>query len=537
MIDTGNSYFIIMLGGVALFLYGMTVASNALEKLMANRISNLMSRMAQHRLTAIVVGISLTTLLQSSGAVTSMLVSLGTAGVVTLKQVMGVIIGTAIGSTLTVQLISLDIAQYSLPLFSVAFFFYFQTKKNPLKNFCLVVMGFALLFLGLKMISISSHHFVDNPILQEFFQSLRDNPFYSFLVSMIFCGLIHSSAATIGVAMSLASVNAISVFDAMIWVYGANVGTTFTAILAAMGSNYVGRQVAWAHFFYKILSVAIFYFLTNPFIAVLSTLDSSAARIIANGHLVFNLLSAIIFYPFIEVGANLIEKMIPQSSQEKFGAEFLGQNNYQSSALAISYANREIMRLADMVLGMITDSIRLFELADTTLLESIKERDNKVDFLYRETKMFLLDHVNKSGQQVQQSIMNMIMFLSDLERAADAIDINIVALAIKKYALKLEFSPEDWEEVTIMHGHVIKVASMAVNAYQTKELSDEAIKLKRELTKIEISFRENHISRLNRGIRDSINTSSIHLDLLSEYRRIVSLLCNHAYTEDKGKMQ
>ena len=229
--------------------------------------------------------------------------------------------------------------------------------------------------------------------------------------------------------------------------------------------------------------------------------------------------------------------MIPQSTNEKFGAEFLGQNNYQSSALAISYANREIMRLADMVLGMVTDSIRLFEVADTTLLESIKERDNKVDFLYRETKMFLLDHVNKSGQKVQQSIMNMIMFLSDLERAADAIDINIVALAIKKYALKLEFSPEDWEEVKIMHGHVVKVASMAVNSYQTKELSDEAIKLKRELTKIEITFRENHISRLNRGIRDSINTSSIHLDLLSEYRRIVSLLCNHAYNGDKGKMQ
>ncbi len=537
MIDTGNSYFIIMLGGVALFLYGMTTASQALERLMANRISNLMSRMAQNRITSIGVGVLLTALLQSSGAVTSMLVGLGSAGIVTLQQVMGVIIGTAIGSTLTVQLISLDIGQYSLPLFSIAFFVYFQTKKNPVKNFCLVVMGFALLYFGLKMISVSSLHFVENPLLKEFFQSLRENPFYSFLVSTIFCAMIHSSAATIGLAMSLASVNAITIFDAMIWVYGANVGTTFTAILAAMGSNYVGRQVAWAHFFYKVLSVAFFYFLTAPFIEILKNFDASAARIIANGHLVFNLVSAVLFYPFIEKGAALIEKMIPQSEQDKFGAEFLGKNNYQSSALAISYANREIMRLADMALGMITDSIRLFEVADTTLLDSIKERDNKVDFLYRETKMFLLDHVNKSGQQVQQSIMNMIMFLSDLERAADVIDINIVALAIKKYALKLEFSPEDWEEVKIMHGHVVKVAAMAVNAYQTKELSDEAIKLKRELTKLEITFRENHISRLNRGVRDSINISSIHLDLLSEYRRIVSLLCNHAYNDDKRKME
>lgn len=537
MIDTGNSYFMVMLGGVALFLYGMTLASGSLEKLMANRISNLMSRLAQNRFTAIVVGISLTTLLQSSGAVTSMLVGLGSAQVITLKQVMGVIIGTAIGSTLTVQLISLDISQYSLPLFSIAFFVYFQTKKNPVKNFCLVVMGFALLFLGLKMISVSSHHFMENPLLRGFFQDLRENPFYSLLVSTIFCALIHSSAATIGIAMSLASVNAISLYDAMIWVYGANIGTTFTAILAAMGSNYVGRQVAWAHFFYKTLSVAIFYFLTPYFLEVLKTVDDSASRIIANGHLIFNLLSAVIFFPFVEWGSNLIEKLIPQSEQEKFGTQFLGLNNYQSSALAISYANREIMRLADLVLSMINDSIRLFEVSDTTLLESIKERDNKVDFLYRETKMFLLNHVNKSSSQVQQSIMNMIMFLSDLERAADAIDINIVTLAIKKYALKLEFSPEDWEEVKIMHGHVVKVAALAINSYQAKELGVEAIRLKRELAKLEITFRENHIGRLNRQIRDSINTSSIHLDLLSEYRRIVSLLCNHAYTDKEREKE
>lgn len=534
MIDTGNSYFIIMLGGVALFLYGMTIASQSLEKLMANKISNLMSRLAQNRFTAIVVGISLTTLLQSSGAVTSMLVSLGSAQVITLKQVMGVIIGTAIGSTLTVQLISLDISQYSLPLFSIAFFIYFQTKKNPVKNFCLVVMGFALLFLGLKMISVSSHHFMENPLLRGFFEDLRENPFYSLLVSTIVCALIHSSAATIGIAMGLASVNAISMYDAMIWVYGANIGTTFTAILAAVGSNYIGRQVAWAHFFYKTLSVAIFYFLTTPFIELLKQIDTNAVRMIANGHLVFNILSAVIFYPFIEIGSNLIEKLIPQNEKEKFGTDFLNLNNYQSTALAISYANREIMRMADMVLGMITDSIKLFESSDTTLLESIKDRDNKVDFLYRETKMFLLNHVNKSSQQVQQSIMNMIMFLSDLERAADAIDINIVTMAIKKYALKLEFAAEDWEEIKAMHSHVVKVSSMAINAYQTKELSDEAIKLKRELSRIEITFREHHIGRLNQQNRDSINCSSIHLDLLSEYRRVVSLLCNHAYN-DKHK--
>jgi phosphate:Na+ symporter len=533
MIDLGNSYLVLLVSGVTIFLYGMGVASHSLEKLMANKITSLMHKLSESQVLSIVVGISLTTLMQSSGAVTSMLVGLGSAGVITLRQVMGVIIGTAIGTTLTVQLISLDLGQYALPLFAVAFVVYFRAKKPVFKNIATVFMGFGLLFLGLKFINLSAHHFADMEFLKEFFQSLRDNPGYSLLISMAFCMAVQSSAVTIGIAMSLASVNAITIYDAMLWVYGANIGTTSTALIAAAASNHIGKQVAWAHFFYKTLSVLIFYPFTNLFISFLGTFDTTAARMTANGHLVFNIISAILFSPFINKAATLIEKMFPKSPEDTFGTEFVNLNNYQSSALAVSYAHREIMRTADIVRSMIEDSIKLFETADPVLVQSIKDRDNKVDFLYRETKMFLLDHANKSSTVVHQNIMNMIMFISDLERAADAIDINIIALAIKKNALHLEFSDEGFNEIRALHNQVVMVAQMAINSYQTKELCTEAIQLKRDLAKLEISLRENHIGRLNRGLKDSINTSSIHLDLLSEYRRIASLLCNHAYSTQK----
>lgn len=531
MIDTGNSFFILLISGVALFLYGMGLASSSLEKIMAGKITNLLNRLSQSKFLAILTGVVLTTLMQSSGAVTSMLVGLGSARVVNLRQVMGVIIGTAIGTTLTVQLISLDLSQYALPVFAIAFAFYFKAKKTVFKNLSLTAMGFALLFLGLKLVSVSAHHFAENPMLTEFFQSVRDNPGYSLLISIVFCAFVQSSAITIGLAMSLAAVKAITFYDAMIWVYGANIGTTSVALIAAAGGNYIGRQVAWAHFFYKTISVVIFYPFTQLFIDFLMSFDTTISRSIANAHLVFNIVSAILFFPFINKGAALIEKMFPKSASEEFGTEFVNMDNYQSSALAVSYANREIMRTADIVLGMIKDSIRLFETNDPKDFDSIKDRDNKVDFLYRETKMFLLDHANKSNTVVHQNIMNMIMLLSDLERAADAIDINILALAIKKNALKLEFSSEGWHEIRGMHEQVVKVAAMAINSYQQRELCDAAIQLKRELAKLEITFRENHISRLNRGLNSSINTSSIHLDLLSEYRRIASLLVNHAYNQ------
>lgn len=534
MIDTSNSHFILLLSGIALFLYGMGLASSSLEKLVAGKITNLMNHISKSKFLAILTGVVLTTLMQSSGAVTSMLVGLGSARVINLRQVMGVVIGTAIGTTLTVQLISLDLGQYALPVFAIAFAVYFKAKKTVFKNLSTVFMGFGLLFLGLNLISTAAHHFAGNPLLTELFQSVRDNPGYSLLISILFCALVQSSAVTIGLAMSLASVNAISFYDAMLWVYGANIGTTSVALIAAAGGNYIGRQVAWAHFFYKTISVVIFYPFTQLFVDFLITFDTSLPRSIANAHLIFNVLSAVLFFPFINQGAAIIEKMFPKSSSEEFGTEFVNLNNYQSSAMAVAYANREIQRTADIVLGMIKDSIRLFETNDPKDFDSIKDRDNKVDFLYRETKMFLLDHANKSNTVVHQNVMNMIMFLSDLERAADAIDINILALAIKKNALKLEFSDDGWTEIRQMHEHVVKVSSMAINAYQTKELCHEAIQLKRDLAKTEINLRENHIGRLNRGLTSSINTSSIHLDLLSEYRRIASLLCNHAYNQRKN---
>ncbi len=512
------------------------MASTSLEKLLASRITSLVNKVSKSNLLSISVGVGLTTILQSSGAVTSMLVGLGTARVIKLPQVMGIIIGTAIGSTLTVQLISFDLTSFALPLFVLAFSIYFLSKKNSIKNFATVLMGFALIFIGIKMISESALYFSKMEILAEFFQSLRDNSFYSFLAAMIFCAFVHSSAVTIGLAMGLAAAGVISIPDAVLWVYGANIGTTSTALFAAAGSNFIGKQVAWAHFFYKTVSVLIFYPITKYFLEILMAYNTTPARVIANAHFFFNIASAILFIPFIKKGAELIEKMFPKSASDEFGAEFLTLNTYQNSALAVSYSQREIMRMADIVIGMIRDSVVLFEQEDPGLVQSIKDRDNQVDFLYREIKMFLLDHANKSSTVVHQNVMNIIMFVSDLERAADSIDINIRTLATKKHALKLEFSAEGWMEIKSMHSQVVKVASMGINAYDNPQMCELAIQLKRDLAKLEISFRENHISRLNRGLRETINTSSIHLDLLSEYRRIASLICNHAYSTTKAKL-
>lgn len=477
----------------------------------------------------------MTTVMQSSGAVTSMLVGLGTAKVINLRQVMGVIIGTAIGSTLTVQIMSLNLGVYSLPLLFVSFMVWLLSKKTQIKNLMLSLIGFGFLFLGLSFISSGAHLIAEDEFFRHSLMQLSNHNYLNFAVATVICAFVHSSAVTIGLAMSLASAGLISQEQAMFWVYGANVGTTSTALIAAAGSNYIGRQVAWAHFFYKLIGALIFLLppINQTLIWFVTQFTDTVYRSIANAHLWFNLISALILFPFIGRAATFIESWFPKDPSEDFSAEFLNNNNYSSPPLAMAYAQREVLRVADIVISMLRDSIKLFENYDPSLMESVRDRDRKVDFLYREIKQFLLQHANNNPAGVEKHILALIAFLSDLERAADAIDINLVQLAVKKNNLKLNFSSQGVFDIRQMYEQTEKTAVLAINAYSDKSLCKEAIFQKRQLTKLEIELREFHIGRLYKGLSESIKTSSIHIDVISEYRRIGSLLSSHAYSNSE----
>ncbi len=522
---------VLLLGGVAFFMYGMSLCSHFLEKLMINRVRLLLNKLSTNSFLAILVGAALTVLLQSSGAVTSMLVGLGSAGVITLSEVMGVIIGSAVGSTLTVQLISFNIAQWGLLVFIGAFSVYFIAKKDFIKKVMGVLMGFGLLFFGMELIGLGANAIAKVPFVTEIFKNLSGNPWASLLVATCFSGFVHSSAVTIGLAMGFTQAGMISMYDAFFWVLGANIGTTSTALMASIGGNYIGRQVAWAHFFYKAVSVLIFSYFAISGVNWVMSFSVNEVRAIANAHLVLNVVSAILFFPFIRWVARFIEFLFPKGSGDKvFGAKFLRRETYSSSAIAETYASREIMRMADIVMSMARDSIRLFEEDDQEIRESIEERDNMVDHLFREIKDFLLGEEGvDQNDEVNKSVMEMIMFASDLESAADIIDHTVLDLSRKKNYLKLEFSEEGWREIKKMHTEMLNVCALGVNCFIRHELAENVINSKRALRKLENNLRQSHIERLNQGMRESINTSSIHLDLLSEYRRVSSLISNHAY--------
>jgi phosphate:Na+ symporter len=522
----------IILSGVAFFMFGMTIASEALQKIAANRVRDLLLKLSDNNFLGVLVGVTLAVLLQSSGAVTSMLVGLGSARVITLAQVMGVIIGSAIGTTVTVQLISFNIAQYGLPIFTVGFIFYFLTNKRMLKNSMAVVMGFGMIFLGIEMTSQGSLAFSQLPFFGEVFKTLSENPLLSLVVSAIFCAVVQSSAVTVGLAMGLCNSGVITMHDALYWVYGANIGTTSVALLASVGGNYVGRQVAWAHFFYKAVTVALCFVLTEPLLSILPLVDADISRQIANAHTLLNVAGAILFFPFIRWGARWIETIVtPAEGEREFSSQFLNDSTYQSRTLVLAHANREILRMGDIVLSMIKDGVAIFRNDDQELIDSIRKRDDQVDLLTKEINMFLVRHSRESDDGVNGQVFDLITYASDLEAAADVIDNSMVHLASKMHALKVNFSDSGWCEIEEMQNEIVRIVSLSMTCFQLKDraLAEEVLTAKRKLRNRDRDLKAAHIGRLNQGLAATINTSSIHLDLLGDFRRIVGLMTNHCY--------
>lgn len=527
----GHSPLILALAGTAIFMFGINIASENLQKLAANRVRDLIAQLSDKPYWGVALGVLLTVLIQSSGAVTSMLVGLGSAGVITLKQVMSVILGTTIGTTITVQLLSLNVGQYGLPLFTFAFLVQFLTTKRVLKLTMSVVMGFGLIFWGLELIGYGTQVLKEARLFIDMLQILKGNPWVAILITAAITAVVHSSAVTIGFAMTLASAGLISLTDAIYWVYGANIGTTATALIASAGGNYVGRQVAWAHMIYKVAGVLLFVFLTEPFAELLYT--GMIQRDVANSHTVYNLLAALIFYPFIQSGAKAIEKLFPPSVSERaFSVKYLDRATYQSASVALAHAEREVLRMADIVQSMVVDSVNLFRNENHEQEESIKTRDNKVDLLNREIHLFLAEIMDQSqGQRLEKPMMRLMSFATDLENIGDVVDNGLLDLARKKHTLKLQFTEPAWKEIQSFHAEVVEVMSLSVSCFQTQDpdLASKVIAAKREIRKIEKGIRESHILRLVENRDDSIKTSSVFIDCLGEYRRIVGLVSNHAY--------
>jgi phosphate:Na+ symporter len=516
-----------LFGGTALMLYGIRLSGDGLQRAAGGRLRHLLTGLASNRLLATASGAAVTAIIQSSAATTLMLIGFVSAGLMAFRQTLGVILGADIGTTFTVQLIAFKITDYALLLIGLGFTAMFVAGRRGLKDIGQALLGFGLLFLGLKLILEGMAPLKASPLASQVLAAVADNALVGVLVAAAFSALVTSSAATIGLILALASEGLLPLPGAVALVLGANIGTCATALMASVGASAEAKRVAIAHIGFKLGGVALVLPFIGPFTALVATSASDPARQVANAHTFFNVGISLVFLPFAPVAAQAIEALVPadQPGENPFKTRYLDERAMDQPSLALGQATRESLRMADVVQGMLRDVIPVFRADDQELLEDVERRDDQLDFLEREIKLFLARLGREAmGPDLSRKEIALISFIGNLENVGDIIDKNLMELARKKLYHGRRFSEAGWAEILDFHGMVSKNLETAIAAFAANDRSlAQAVLDQRPLMRQrERELRESHLGRLRQGLAESLETSEIHLDILTNLKRISS---------------
>ncbi|MDO8461350.1 MAG: Na/Pi cotransporter family protein, partial [Deltaproteobacteria bacterium] len=546
--STDHFSILLFLGALAIFLYGMRIGRIGLQLAGGERLRAMIASLTENRFYGVGVGALTTLILQSSTAMTVMLVGLAGSQLITLTQAMGVILGADVGTTLIVFLLSVKkVADYALVILIVGVLVDLLAKKKRTRYFSMVILGFGFVFFAMNLMVQAMAPLRQNPWVTPVLETLSNYPIYIFLAATLFTAVVQSSATTIGLAMALAFGGTLSIHAAVPIIFGANVGTCVTAFLAGLGGSSDGKRVAWSHLLFKIGGVLLVAPFLDPFIRLVQWVtpfipigEPTVARQLAVSHLIFNLSVALIFLPFIRPGVWLVQKLFPDTEadrQKKFGPKYLDPSALETPALAFAHVKREILRMADIAYEMFREVPMVFETNNLDKIDELESKDNHLDILNKEVK-FYLAKISQSQLSDQDSVLevNYLSMVSDLEEIGDIINKHLMELAEKKILKGREFSQEGWKEIRNFHAKVVENFDLAVSSMTTgdQEMAKKVIRHDSHMREIERELRQAHLNRLHQGLRETFETSSIHLDVLANFQRInnkITAVVMHAFPQ------
>ena len=534
-------------GGLGLFLLGMKMMSDGLQKAAGDKMRSLLSSLTHNRLIAVGVGAFVTMVIQSSSATTVMLVSFVQSGLMQFAQSLGIILGADIGTTVTAQLIAFKLTDYSLLMIGVGFAVQFLSKGSRLKNIGRTILGFGILFFGMHIMSVSmvplrSHE----PFIEKLLK--LENPFIGILIGMLFTALIQSSSAFVGILIVLGTQGLLSLEAAIPLLLGANLGTAVTAILASLNTNREAKKVALAHTFFKVVGVLLFVWWIPDFAQFIQGISPKGPpelegvnllahvlpRQIANAHTVFNVALTIAALPFTSLFAKLVNKLVPKEKEPEkvsFRVKYLEEKYIHNPTLALNLAKQEVIRMGQNVQDMVSDIILPFFVKETTILDEIEMKEEKVNFLRDEIKRYLIKITQQDILEARVQEAFQIMYtVNEFEQMADLISKNLIPKA-KDWALnKLEFSDAGKKELMDYHVKTQKQISRAIEVFRDVNLEKaKAMKAKhKQYRHLAIELERMHFSRLKEDVGKSIESSEIHLELMSTLKMITGQATNVA---------
>jgi phosphate:Na+ symporter len=516
-----------LFGGLALLLYGMRLIGDGLQRAAGGRLRHLLTSLTRNRFAAVGSGALVTAIIQSSSATTLMLIGFVSTGLLSFRQSLGVILGADIGTTVTVQLLAFKIQEFSLLLVGVGFAVSFVARRSAAKSAGVAILGFGLMFLGMKVMTDGLAPLAGDELARRVLIALSADPFFGLLAGAALSAGMASSAATIGLTLSLAQQGILTLAGAAPVVLGANIGTCAAALAASLHSTADARRVAIAHIAFKVLGVALVFPFITPLTALVARTAADTARQIANAHTLFNIAISAVFLPFAPLAARAIGAMVQDEERgdNPFKTRYLDDRYLDQPALAIGQATREALRMGDVAQGMLRDAMGVLRTNNQELLEDVERRDDQLDYLEREIKLFLsrLGRETMSPDLARKEI-GLISFIGNLENIGDIIDKNLMELARKKLYQGRRFSDAGEAELSEFHAIVSKNLERAIAGFAANDrtLAHEVLDQRPIVRQRERELRESHLMRLRRGLAESLETSEIHLDVLTNLKRISS---------------
>ncbi len=538
-------------GGLGLFLFGMGMMSDGLKKVAGRKLKNILESMTKRALIAFLVGAGVTALVQSSSATTVMVVGFVNAGLLTLKQAICVIIGTNVGTTATAWLVSisglgaLKITTYALPAVGVGFLLEVLGKTRRTKSIGQILLGFGILFVGIGFMKDAFGPLEESPRVHELFQVLGNKPVLAILAGTAATMLLQSSSAAIAIVQLLAMGGAFgsswetALNVAIPFVLGSNIGTTITAQLAALRTNLNARRTAWAHTIFNILGALIAY----PFVhfglfgSLVFTVTpwklgpSTIAPCIALAHTIFNVTNSGIFLPLAGLLEKLVVRFVPERPGDAAASPvILEEHLLDTPVIALEQAKREIIRMAKTAKKALMRSVNGIINNDRTDLESTRQIEDFIDGFQLQITSYLSALSRRHlSDEVSIELPVLLHTVNDLERIGDHA-VNIVEIAERKIERKLSFSNSALAEAEQLRKEIDQMCDNVIAALENNDIEaakSAALTNENNLNKMQIDFRRSHVRRMSEGVC-SAETGLIFIDLVDNIEKIGDHLTNIA---------
>ncbi|MBN2878074.1 MAG: Na/Pi cotransporter family protein [Clostridia bacterium] len=523
-------------GGLGMFLFGMKLMSDNLEKIAGSKLRNMLNLITKNRMLGVLVGTLFTALIQSSSATTVMVVGFVNAGLMNLMQATGVIMGANIGTTITAWLVSVSIPLKELAPFilfiGVIFIFFIQKQRT--KTTGMVLVGFGLLFIGMAAMSTAMKPLREIEAFTTMLSTFK-NPFLGVLAGAVLTGIIQSSSASMGILIAMAGEGLIDLQSAVFIVLGFNIGTCITAILSVIGANKTAKRAAIIHLLFNIIGSILFIILIEIFPSIITSVESLAASTtiqLAYFHTIFNVSMTILLLPFANFLVFLSKKLITGEDpvREEMKLQYLENHMFATPTVLTAQIGLEVERMAQLARQNIHDSIDAFKNKDKSLVDSVFNREQVIDYLNHEISEYLVK-ANLLGLSEKDSeyISRLFHVVSDLERIGDHAE-NIAEFAVSRIERGTKYTDEAMEELSDYSKLIYDIIDNSLIAFKDPDNDlafDTVISLEEKIDQAEEKLRKRHIKRLKRN-ECNARAGTIFIDILSNLERVADHSVNIA---------